>query len=294
MMDRGRAFRAALGSALLAAGALASSISVLAELMLVFGGALLAASLSGSTPVVRGGWTPPAGQPGTPSWPVSETVSAVSELAGQPAKRSWQGIGWAAAAFTLVAAAATAFIYPMLTRLTPPTAQATQKPAGTANVSGGHAIAPHHDPQLHKVVLGQKFVLSRAAITAGAAQMCRHGDTVEVIVPAKLQPLERGVTIREPYYRLLDARGNPHEATRIAALDQRRGVAGHAAPPPSVYRQSMHFVIPAAGAKGAVRLEAELPSGNGAVYRVKVADGRRALRQGVSSSACSGARSRVQ
>lgn len=291
MMDRGRAFRAALGSALLAAGALASSISVLAELMLVFGGALLAASLSGSTPVIRGGWSPPAGQPGAPSWPAGEAASAVPALAGQPAKHSWQGIGWAAAAFTLVAAAATAFVYPMLTRLTPPTAQATQKPAGAANVSGGHAIAPRHDPQLHKVALGQKFILSRAAITVGAATLCRSGDTVEVIVPAKLQPLTRGATIREPYYRLLDVHGNPHEPSKIAALGQRRGVAGHAAPPPSVYRQSMHFVIPAAGAKGVVRLEAELPSGDGAVYRVKVANGRQALKQGVG---CSGARSRVQ
>jgi hypothetical protein len=262
-MDRERAWRIATGAMLLAVGASRLLPPATSYFLVAFGGALFGAVVGSPAASVIGG---------RQGFPIRQTtLPAISPQALQiePMKpRRAHGVLLAA---SMVLAAGGLFLYPLLTHETPPRLQtnsATARPASTI----GRAVAPSMDPQLHLVSLGENFVLSRARIAIHAASVCRSGGSVRVDVPAAIRALSSGVTINEPEYQLLDAEGAPHQPVATVQLDRPRADGTHAVPPPTVYRESINFNLPAASARGALKLQAVLPTGSGPEYRVTVAE----------------------
>ncbi|HEY7891791.1 MAG TPA: hypothetical protein VIC05_06230 [Solirubrobacteraceae bacterium] len=176
--------------------------------------------------------------------------------------------------------------YPLLTHESPSTIQGGKTPATGAGTLG-RAIPPRIDPQLHVVSLNHPFVLSRAQVMIGAASLCRSGGSVQVDVPAAISAVKRGLAISEPEYQLLDGKGVPHQPIATVPVGAVSLSNGHAAPPPSVYRESITFQLPAASVTGTLQLQAVLPSGSGPEYRVTVvAQHSRSSRLEDLSAAC--------
>jgi hypothetical protein len=267
-MDRGRAWRIATGAMLLAAGApklLPPATNVVA---LAFGGALLGASL-GARPAPAMNWGP---HPSEQS--LSSPVTPHTVPYSGAAHTHRHAYGALALAMTLGAGLLVA--YPWLFHADSPRSQASHGGA-PLGATIGHAIPPKVDPQLHLIGLGQQFVLNQARVTIEAANVCRLGANVLVDVPAVISALHPGVTVAEPEYQLLDAHGAPYLPQTIVPLNVHRGTGQHAAPPPSPYRESIDFRLPAAATLGALKLQAVLASGSGPEYRVIVAGANQQL-----------------
>ncbi|MGH2833261.1 MAG: hypothetical protein ACRDK2_10850, partial [Solirubrobacteraceae bacterium] len=176
-----------------------------------------------------------------------------------------------ALAVVMLFGAGAVIAYPWLTHKNSLPLQASSGGSHPSNTLG-RAIAPRVDPQLHLIALGQRFVLNRADVAIEAASVCRRGSSVLVDVPAAVRRIGNGETIGEPEYQLLDSDGVPHQPLAAVPLDGPRGSTQHAAPPPAVYHESIDFQLPAAHARGALKLQAVLASGSGPEYRVTVAE----------------------
>jgi hypothetical protein len=253
-MDGGRTWRIATGAMLLAAGASGLLPPATRDAALAFGGALFGGELGASGARERDRMGVLTIRPDAVYVPPMRPRVLHSGLVA---------LGAALAAGGL-------FAYPLLTHESSSTIQSGKTPA-TAAETFGRAIPPRRaDPQLHVVSLNHPFVLSRAQVMIGAASLCRSGGSVQVDVPAAISAVKRGLAISEPEYQLLDGKGVPHQPTATMPVANVRLSNGHAAPPPSVYRESITFQLPAASVTGTLQLQAVLPSGSGPEYRVTV------------------------
>jgi hypothetical protein len=227
--------------------------------LLAFGGALFGASLAApATTVIR------------ETRQVVQQAPTIEPQALYIPRMKPRGAYGAFIAVSMALGASLLILYPWLTHTNSPRLQATSGGAPVKDTLG-RALPPTVDPQLHVVSLGERFVLSRAQITVQAARVCRSGGEEQVDVPAAITALRQGEVISEPEYQLLDSGGVPHQPAQTVQLDAPRARDGHAAPPPSVYRESINFKVPLASAKGALKLQAVLPTGTGPEYRVTVA-----------------------
>jgi hypothetical protein len=259
-MDHGRARRIATGAMLLAVGATRLLPPATSYFLVAFGGALFGAAMGAPAGALTGRRVlsdAPA--------PLSISPQALEIKPMKP-----PGAYGALLATGLALGAGGLILYPLLSRSSPPRLQASSggaRPASTV----GRAVAPTADPQLHVVAVGQRFVLARAQVTIAAASLCRAGSNVRVAVPAQVRAVASGVAISEPEYQLLDSGGTPHNPAATVPVDMPRPKGGHAAPPPSVYHESINFDLPAGRVKGPLQLQAVLPTGSGPEYRVTVA-----------------------
>jgi len=262
-MDRDRAWRIATGAMLLAVGASRLLPPATSYFLVALGGALFGAVVGSPARSLIGE---------RQGLPVAQSLPAISPQALQIEPMKPRRAYGAPLAGAMILAAGALILYPWLTHKNSPRLQEANGGTSLPSNTVGHAVAPTLDPQLHLVRLGEHFVLSRARIAIQAASVCRSGASVRVDVPAAVRAVRSGVTINEPEYQLLDATGAPHQPVAMTQLDRPRASNGHAVPPPSVYRESINFSLPAASARGALKLQAVLPTGSGPEYRVTVAE----------------------
>jgi hypothetical protein len=261
-MDRERAWRIATGAMLLAVGASRLLPPATSYFLAAFGGALFGAVVGSPARSLIGERR---------GLPVAQSLPAISPQALQIEPMKPRRAHGALLAGGMTLAAGALILYPLLTHKNSPRLQANSGASLPSNTVG-RAVAPTLDPQLHLVRLGEHFVLSRARIAIQAASVCRSGANVRVDVPAAIRAVRSGVAINEPEYQLLDSAGAPHQPVATMQLNRPRAKDGHAVPPPSVYRESIDFNLPVASARGALKLQAVLPSGSGPEYRVTVAE----------------------
>jgi hypothetical protein len=248
--------------------------------MLSIGGALFGASLAEGS---RSALAAPSAAVGPQLAPVMMGSVAQPLSLQRPSFTRERVI--AAVALVLLLGAGGLIAYPWLTHRGSAPLQASSAGSHPGNTLG-HAIAPRVDPQLHLVSLGQRFALSHARVSVQAAHVCQSAGNVLVDVPAAVQRLHRGEVISEPEYQLLDSGGVPHQPLEVIPLDVSRASTQHAVPPPAVYHESIDFKLPAASARGALKLQAVLASGSGPEYRVTVADASHRIAPSAGNATC--------
>jgi hypothetical protein len=258
MIPRLHDWRAIVGVPMLIAGSLASSRRF-ADVLLVAGATLLATAVA--TP---GGATPSGA---TRAAPVAQRQAGRARWAHRtrcrPSRKSLVLSGAAlccagGAGALLIAARSPSHI--------------SQVTYGSANptVTGGRGVPASPDAQLHIVPPGAQFILGAARVTVSRAQICVGNGSTLIAVPVSLAAATKGKPTDPPAFELVDARLDPHDPATIAIPARPRGTVAHAAPPPPVLREQVEFRLRSLPSGGALRLDAENPSGVGPIYRVVV------------------------